>query len=176
VNRAIEEMICSQFSAETWLSISHLAGVDRAHFLSMDQYPDEVTYRLVGAASQVLHLDADHILEGFGRFWTKYTAQEGYGDLLHMAGDSFLECLKNLDNLHTRVGMSYPHLRPPSFYCSDQTDTSIRLHYLSERSGLAPMVVGLLYGLAEVFQTKIQVELAESRAAGHSHDVFLITF
>lgn len=176
VNRAIEEMVCTHFSPETWALIKSAAGVDHVHFLSMDQYPDEVTYQLVGAANQVLGIDAGQILESFGRFWTKYTAQEGYGDLLHMAGATFVECLQNLDNLHTRVGLSYPHLRPPSFYCSDKTQTSIRLHYLSERSGLAPMVVGLLYGLAEVYQTKIHVELIESRADRCDHDVFLITF
>jgi len=176
VNRAIEEMVCTHFSADAWEQIKQQAHVDNVHFLSMDQYPDQLTYDLVGAGHRVLGATPEQILEAFGRFWTKYTAQEGYGDLLHMAGDSFVDCLQNLDNLHTRVGLSYPQLRPPSFYCTDITPGSLRLHYLSERAGLAPMVVGLLHGLAEVFQTKIAIEIAESRADGHDHEVFLITF
>lgn len=176
VNKAIEQMVCDQFGAEAWESIKLRAEVDTVVFLSMDQCPDDVTYRLVGAASAVLGLPPDQVLRAFGRYWTLYTANEGYGELLRMTGGTLRDFLLNLDNMHARVGLSYPRLRPPSFQCADISEHALQLHYFSEREGLAPMVVGLLEGLASRFETPIAIELIGSRAEGDDHDVFLVTF
>jgi len=46
------------------------------------------------------------------------------------------------------------------------------LHYYSERQGLSAMIIGLLEGLAERFQTPITITLVQSRAAGDDHDMF----
>jgi hypothetical protein len=174
VNKAVEQMICTHFGAATWETIKQRAGVETAAFLSMNQYPDEITYRLVDAASQTLGQSHADVLRAFGRYWTLYTAAEGYGGLLTLTGDSLRELLQNLDNLHARVGLSYPQLRPPSFQCADAGDGSLLLHYYSERPGLAPMVVGLLEGLAERFQTPLEITLAASREQGDDHDIFRI--
>lgn len=176
VNKAIEQMVCAQFGADIWETIKRRAEVDTTAFFAMDHYSDDVTYRLVGAASSVLGLPADEVLRAFGRYWTLYTASEGYGELLRLTGDSLRDFLLNLDNMHARVGLSYPHLRPPSFQCTDVTEHALMLHYFSERDGLAPMVVGLLDGLAARFATPIHVEQIADRAAGAEHDIFLITF
>jgi hypothetical protein len=176
VNKAIEQMVCTQFGADTWEAIKQQANVDSIVFLSMDPYPDDVTYRLVGAASTVLGLPAEQVLRAFGRYWTLYTASEGYGPLLHMTGASLREFLLNLDNMHARVGLSFSDLRPPSFRCTDSTDQSLHLHYHSDRHGLAPMVVGLLEGLAVMFKTAIDIDVVASRDTGDDHEIFKITF
>ena len=176
VNKAVEEMVCSQFGAETWETIKQRAEVDADVFLSMNQYPDELTYRLVGAASETLGLSPADILRAFGRYWTLYTVAEGYGELMKLTGASLREFLGNLDNLHARVGLSYPHLQPPSFHCEDTTDGTLLLHYYSDREGLAPMVIGLLEGLGERFATPMAIEQLSSRENGADHDIFRITF
>lgn len=176
VNKAVEVMVRSAYDEPTWQRIKQHAEVGEALFVTMDQYPDDVTYRLVGAASHVLEQPADEILRAFGHFWTSYTAREGYRELLYLAGDSFLACLQNLDNLHARVGLSYPQLQPPSFYCSDVTEHTVCLHYLSERRGLAPMVIGLLYGLAELFNTSITIQQIAYREMDADHDIFAISY
>jgi hypothetical protein len=67
-------------------------------------------------------------------------------------------------------------LRPPSFQCTNVTEHALVLHYFSERAELAPMVIGLLEGLATRFATPIQVEMIASRADGADHDMFVIRF
>jgi hypothetical protein len=176
INKAIEQMVCTQFGADTWETIKRQAHVDSAVFLAMDPYPDDVTYRLVGAASTVLGLPAEQVLRSFGRYWTLHIVGESYGPLLHMIGGSLREFLLNLDNMHARVGLSFPDARPPSFKCTDSTAQSIRLHYHSDRQGLAPMVIGLLEGLAMMFKTAIGVEVIASRDTGDDHEIFEITF
>ena len=54
VNRAIEDMVCEKFDSATWATIRAKVEVDTVAFNSMDGYPDEVTYALVGATSEVL--------------------------------------------------------------------------------------------------------------------------
>jgi len=176
VNRAIEDMIRSAHGDETWQHVKERAGVDIDAFVSMQGYPDEVSYKLVGAASHILATPVTDLLEAFGAYWTLYTAREGYGDLLRMGGSTFKEFMLNLHALHTRVAVSFPGLEPPSFWCTDVTDTSLRLHYQSTRQGLGPMVVGLVRGLGMMFDAAVTVQAVATREAGADHDEFLVTF
>lgn len=176
VNKAVQDLIVTQFGQDKWEAVKEKAGIDIDTFLSMKSYPDDITYSLVGAAAEVLDLTPARVLEAFGEHWTLYTAREGYGELLEMSGSSFVEFLQNLDNLHVRVALSFPELEPPSFRCSDVTENSVRLHYESHREGLAPMVVGLLKGLGKRFDTTVDISLEASKDQGHTHDEFLIRF
>lgn len=174
VNKAVEDLIRTKFGTQTWEEILKRAGVDDIGFISMDPYPDEITYGLVKAASEILERPVDELLEAFGEHWTLYTAQEGYGDLLSISGRSFEGFLENLDSLHTRIALSFPELRPPTFDCERRGDGTLVLHYKSERDGLAPMVRGLVRGLANMFEVEVGIEQTASKADGADHDVFLI--
>lgn len=172
VNRALEELIRHEHGDALWEQIKTHAGVDVEVFIRMDAYPDELTYRLVGAASSLLGVPVPDLLRAFGRHWTLYTGREGYGALLDSAGSTLQEVLAHLDDLHVRVGLMYPQLRPPSFYCTDVSPDGLVLHYVSSREGLAPMVVGLLEGLGQRFGQVLSIRALLSRAAGDDHDSF----
>ena len=176
VNKAVRDLVLMRFGKDRWDEIKTKAGVNGDTFVGMSPYPDEVTYRLVAAASETLGLSPEQVLEAFGEHWIGYTAQEGYGAMLDLAGDNFVDFLKNLDKLHARVGLSFPKLAPPSFRCTDVTEGSVRLHYYSKRPGLAPFVVGLLKGLGKRFKVELDVSVDKSRDNGHDHDEFLIRF
>lgn len=176
VNKAIKDLVVSRFGEDTWREIRTRAGVPVDSFVSMTQYSDTVTYDLVGAASEILGAPAADILESFGKYWTVYTAQQGYGEYLRHSGSSLVEFLNNLDNLHARVELSFDELRPPSFRVTDATDEGLRLHYHSEREGLAPLVKGLLHGLGELFDTPIEVHHDRARGDGCDHDEFVVRY
>lgn len=176
INRAVQEMVTSQFGEERWLTIAGKAGVPGGSFVAMQQYPDAVTYDLVGAASEELGMPAGDLLEAFGEFWVLYTAKEGYGDLLRSTGPTLRTCLQNLDMLHARVGLSFTQLQPPSFRCTNISEQRMTVHYYSDRAGLAPLVVGLLKGLGKTYDTPIQVSQTADRATGADHDEFLVEF
>lgn len=176
VNKAIEDLVCARFGQETWEAIKRKADVDIDAFVSMNAYSDDVTYRLVGAASEVLGLSLEALLEAFGEYWVLYTGREGYGEVLKMAGESLPAFLQNLDSLHARVGLVFPHLKPPSFRCTDIREDSLHLHYYTDRPGLAPMVKGLLKGLGVMFGTEVDITQTSRREHGHDHDEFLVKF
>jgi Haem-NO-binding len=176
VNKAIQDMVCSHFGEETWKLIKQKAELEVEAFISMEGYPDDITHRLVKAASEVLGLSPKAVMAAFGEYWVQYTATEGYGEMMEMAGDTLPEFLENLDELHTRVGVLFPKLQPPSFECSNMDEESLNLHYYSHREGLAPMVFGLVQGLGKRFDTEVEVAQTQSREDGDDHDEFSIKY
>lgn len=174
VNKAIEDMVCTNHGEACWERIKRRAGIDVEVFIGNESYDDVCTYHLVAAAAAELGLAPEGVLEAFGRHWVSYTAENGYQALMAAGGDSVGEFLANLPNLHTRVIMLYPKLVPPRFECSDITERSLLLHYHSHRVGLTPFVVGLVKGLGARFGTVVDVDLKDSKADGADHDTFHI--
>lgn len=176
VNQAVEELITERFGADAWATIKARAGVTDEMFLSMQSYPDSMTYGLVAAASEVLEIPADRLLEAFGEYWTMHIGARGYGELFLRAGRTFREFMLNLHDLHSHVAVGFPALTPPSFWCTDVGADRLRLHYQSTRPALAPMVVGLVRGLGTMFRTRITVVHVVRRDDGADHDEFVVTF
>lgn len=151
VNRAIKEHVVAAAGEAAWNAVRNAAELEDDFFVAMDAYDDDITYRLVAAASEVLKTPADEILAGFGRYWILYTGAEGWGPVLDMQGNSMVELLGNLNAMHLRLRTTMPKLRMPEFHMHRHADDLVEVEYHSEREGFAPMVLGLLGGLAERF-------------------------
>lgn len=175
VNKAVEELVCSRFGVDKWEQIRREAKVDEEVFISDESYPDEITYRLVGAACKVLGAKAEDVLHLFGEHWVLNTARQGYGALLDAGGKTLPDFLANLPKFHSRVSLILPKLRPPEFAVTDRTADSLHLHYRSEREGLQAFVVGLLHGLGKMFNTAVTVKLLP-RVGGVEHDIFHVSW
>lgn len=173
VNKAVEDLVCSRHGEDAWAEILARAEVTVAGFVSMEPYPDEVTYRLVGAASEVLGEPTPAVLEALGEHFIRYTAPAAYGELMATFGANMREFLGNLDAMHARVGLCYPKLRPPSFVVRDVAPGVVELEYHSTREHLAPMVVGLLRGLGRSFGVEARVEHVHGRERG-GFDLFRV--
>lgn len=176
VNAAVQDLVVSKFGEQTWKQIKNRAGLSVETFSRMEQYSDDVTYRMVGAASEVLGISADDVMRAFGEHWVLYTGREGYGELFDIAGSSLRDFLLNLDALHTRVGQNFTQLEPPSFRFDTLNEQTVRMHYHSARKGLCPLVGGLVAGLAARFATPVEIEHPVCSRAGAEHCEFLLTF
>ena len=176
VNKAVEELVVTNFGEEKWEAIKAKAGVDVEVFISNQAYPDDITYKLVGAASEVLGMAADDILVAFGEHWVLKTAAQSYGPMMKAGGKSLKEFLVNLPNFHTRVAMIYPNLEPPRFECTDVTDAGLVLHYFTHRTGLTSFVIGLVQGLGKLYSTPATCTVREEKAKGADHDVFNVSW
>ncbi len=172
VNNGIRTFIAERYGEEMWHAICRDAGLDDPNFESMLSYEDKVTHDLVGAICRHLDLTAAEVLEVFGEFWVGFAHETAIGQVMQFQGDTFLERLAGLDEMHDQVRLAMPHLVPPSFEFEEGADGVHRLHYHSHREGLQPMVIGLLKGLSEQTGVGVEVTLVESRADGHDHDVF----
>jgi hypothetical protein len=175
VNKAIQDLVCEKFGEDKWKEIKQRSGFEDDFFISLQSYPDALTYTLVKNASAVLGADASVVMETFGEYWILYTANEGYGDMMDLAGSSLPEFLNNLDMLHNRINNIMPNLVAPQFSTRNETANSIELEYRSHREGLTPMVVGLLRGLCKRFNKEsYEITHIEKKSENNSCEVFRV--
>jgi hypothetical protein len=175
VNKAIQDLVCEKFGEDKWLEIKKMSNFEDDFFIGLQSYPDSLTYELVKNSSKVLEAESSVIMEAFGEYWILFTAKEGYGEMLDLAGDSLAEFLNNLDMLHNRVNNIMPELVAPQFSTRNETANSIELEYRSKRQGMAPMVVGLLRGLGIRFNKEnMKIEHIQQKNEVNDCDVFKI--
>jgi hypothetical protein len=127
VNQGIHDLAVQLGGEQLWADIRAAADVDLENFIGMDNYSDDVTYRLVRGASSVLGITESEVLQAFGKHWILYTARRGYGPIFDTMGETLPEFLANLDAMHARLSLSMPELRPPSFVCEQRNDHRLRL-------------------------------------------------
>ena len=157
VNKAIEDLVVSSAGEETWRRIKKSAGLQELQILDTSNYDDEDTYKLVHAASEILDQPAEEILYSFGKHWVMYTGKKGWANLFAASGEDLVSFLRNLDDMHARVNVAMPEGRMPEFTLIEK-DGSYQLEYKSQREGLAPMVSGILVGLAEQFEEQWEIK------------------
>ncbi|WP_299952658.1 heme NO-binding domain-containing protein [uncultured Roseobacter sp.] len=174
VNEGIRNFILKHHDEEAWQAVCKKASVNDQQFDSMTSYDDAITYRLAGAISEHTGLSVDKVMTEFGSYWVDYAGASEFGNLMKLAGDSFLERLNGLDAMHARIQRSMPNLKPPSFKTEEVGDRTYRLHYFSHRKGLDSMVLGLLHGLADETGAKIQVEQVAEKSDTTDHSIFEI--
>jgi hypothetical protein len=174
VTKAIGDLVVTSHGLAQWEAIQEKAGVEADFLVGNEPYPDELAYRLVGAAAEVLGCEVDAFLIRFGEHWVLKTGMESYGALMKSGGVSLADFLVKLPNFHTRVALLYPQLTPPEFSCTDITAHSMRLHYFTERPGLTSFMIGLLRGLSTLYETPARITLVAQKAKGDDHDIFEI--
>lgn len=172
VVKALVEVAAGEVGEDGWRALCARAGAPD-HVVGTRDYPEELVGRLVGLVAEALGTSSDDVLHRLGRHWIRYTAEEGWGPLLQSLGPDLLTALGRLDGLHLRVGLVLPHLRPPSFRVTDVDERGLVLLYRSERTGLEPMVVGLVEELGLLLGTPVEV-----RSDGRRDDAtsFRVTF
>ena len=174
INRAVEQFVILRKGESGWRGVCAHAGLAADGFVSMRSYDDDITYRLVGSISERLGLAPEQVLEALGEWWVTFTVQEGYGDMLTATGSNLHEFLGNVNEMHSRIEIIFDQLRIPLFRVEDVSDTEYRLFYSSERSGLAPMVLGLVKGLAKRFGQSVEVVQVYAKTEVDGEDIFNI--
>jgi guanylate cyclase soluble subunit beta len=175
INKALREMICEQFGEAKWQMVFETSGVPEDSFLTMRSYDDDVTYRLVGAASEVLGAPVEGCLEMFGEYWVLETAAKSYAAQMDASGSSMLEFLSNLNALHDRITGTFLNYIPPEFRVESTGGDEHRIHYISQRQGLTPFVVGLLNGLSRHFGNELEIQEQQSMPVDSGeHTIFKV--
>jgi len=172
INNSLKSMILEQFGEEQWQKVLSTSGVSEDSFLTMRSYDDSITYSLAGAASEVLGAPVEACLEMFGEYWVLETATKSYGMLLNAAGQDMVEFLGNMNALHDRITSTFLNYVPPEFFVETNEDHHL-IHYVSQREGLTPFVVGLLKGLAKRFDSTLTIVSQREIAVDHgAHTIF----
>lgn len=176
VNKAIEDLVKTNFGEDKWEAVKLRSGVDIDFFISNEPYDDDITYKLAGAVSEEMGISVGQVLEAFGEWWILKTGKEKYGGLMDAGGNNLKEFLMNLPVFHNRIMLMYPKLTPPEFKVSHIQENSIHVHYFSKRLGLQEFVRGLLSGLAKMYNVEAVIDLLQTRDDGSNHEIFKVSW
>jgi hypothetical protein len=176
VNKAIEDLVKTNFGEEKWNLIREKSGIEHDFFISDEAYDDDVTFKLAIAVSEEMNMTISEVLIAFGEWWVIKTTKDKYSGLMESGGSNLKDFLKNLPLFHNRVMLIYPKLTPPEFKVTDIQENSLHLHYFSKREGLQEFVRGLIQGLSIMFETKASIELLQTREKGDTHEIFKISW
>jgi hypothetical protein len=165
VNQAVEALVTERFGEDTWRRVQARAGIADPLFVTMKQYPDAVTYQLVGAISAETGASVADLLHAFGVYWVEYAQRGPWGKVMMAAGRDARELL----------GASFPELKPPSFRAGPHPE-GLLLEYHSERPGLTNFVVGLVQGVGRMYGEHVTAEPVTTREGGAAFDTFLVRF
>ena len=176
VNRAIEDLVKTNFGEDKWDLVLERSGVDVEFFMSNEPYDDDITFKLASAVSEVMGITVEQVLQAFGEWWILKTTKEKYGGMMEAGGSTLQDFILNLPVFHNRIMLIYPKLTPPEFKISDVKENSVLVHYFSKREGLQEFVRGLFSGLSKMYETPLNIELKQSRDNGSDHEIFKLSW
>ena len=167
-----------KYGEDAWDSIRRLANVDNPNFTVHQVYPEQLLGRIAKKAFQTLGVKDSEFFAEMGYFFVEFVGRFGYGDVLALLGRQLRDFLNGLDNLHEYLKFSYPRLRAPSYFCDNETETGLHLHYRSKRRGFTHYTMGQLKSVAETFyKLKLEIEVLDQEVKFDTiHVSFKLTF
>ena len=175
INKAIRTLVIREAGEEVWEQVLVASEIDEDVYEDLEGYDDGVTFALVGATSETLGVPPGDVLEMFGVYWAVDVAPKGYGEYFNAFGDDFESFVAGLDEMHVRITKMLPSLVPPAFKIEKLGENHFKVHYESQRDGLAPLAVGMLKGVAMHFGGEADITQIEYKGTD-DHDVFEVQF
>lgn len=164
----IQKFLCEKYGEQCWEKIRRRAKLKHIWFVTHEVYGETVLPDLVEAASVELDVDRSMMMRMFGEYFARNIGHYGYARLLRVLGRSLREFLNGLDDLHEYLRFSYPNMSPPSFFCEDETEHGMVLHYNTKRSGFLQYVIGQLTAVGHIYGKGLEIELISEENMGQS--------
>lgn len=156
----IADAVKRKWDGAMWTSIRKKAGIKYKAFQVHRPYSETVPVKIVRASVEITGRPADELMELFGMTFVLYISKFGYDRILRVLGRTLVQFINGLDNLHEYLRASYVKMKPPSFFCEDETRYGLTLHYRSKRRGYVYYVMGQIATIAKLFfNTPVEMEL-----------------
>lgn len=154
------------------------ANIEQVEFITHGTYPEDTPTKLANAVAMSTGARFNDVMTHFGYHFVQFTSRYGYDSMLKVLGRNLRDFLNGLDNLHDYLRMSYPKMMPPSFFCENETQDGLIMHYRSKRRGYIHYVMGQITKVALMFyQTELEIEILEHEETNQgSHCVLKLHF
>ena len=161
------EFIREKFGEQNWLKIRDKSRVHEYTFVTHRMYSEKIIPRLAQAVYDVTGYSKEQFMDEQGCQFVKFLNKYDYDKMLRVLGRSLRDFLNGLDNLHEYLRFSYPKMKPPSFFCSDENLEGLTLHYRTRRAGYTHYVKGQLRQVAKQFYNReVTVIIVEEKQTG----------
>ncbi|XP_022082934.1 soluble guanylate cyclase 88E-like isoform X2 [Acanthaster planci] len=172
------EVIKETYGEEAWLIIREKSRIHEYTYVTHRMYSERIIPRLAQAVSEYTGCTTEEFMDLVGRDFVRFLSKYGYDKMLRVLGRSMRDFLNGLDNLHEYLRFSYPKMKPPSFFCTDESSQGLTLHYRSRRPGYVHYVKGQLKSVGRLFYNlDVSVELVSEETRGDTtYVVFKLFF
>lgn len=121
VNRFLKDKIVDFYGQDIWGKTEARINEDINFFVGMEQYPDDITYQIVGAICEVINVPIAEFMETAGNEWVPYTASSDFGTYYAMADDLFGFLKNSIPSIRPCEQVSPNCVRPPSILSNVKT-------------------------------------------------------
>jgi hypothetical protein len=149
INRAIQCFIRDTFGAEAWGEICREADLGFDDFESMLTYDPALTEAVLRVACTRLGRTRESLLEDLGTWMVSQPGPGAVRRLLRFGGDSFVDFLHSLDDLHDRATLAIPDLDFPHLDLREHAANSFTLAVRCATPGFGAIVLGVLRAMAD---------------------------
>uniref|UniRef100_A0A0N4ZD30 guanylate cyclase n=1 Tax=Parastrongyloides trichosuri TaxID=131310 RepID=A0A0N4ZD30_PARTI len=167
VHESFRQLVHRKYGREIWLKILAIAKFEEGTECDISHYyKDDDTMRIVNAMANVIGIPIEEVWEAYGGFLIQFTMETGWDELLKALASNLEGFLDSLDSLHYFIDhvVYRTKLKGPSFRCETSKDGSLLLHYYSKRSGLYPIVKGVVREVARrIFDTEVVMKVQERK-------------
>ncbi|PKG85818.1 guanylate cyclase [Colwellia sp. 75C3] len=172
---AFSDMIIEQMGMEQWNElIEKTDPPSQGIYTSGEQYLDSELINMVQALSVKTGIDAETLVEKFGRYLFKKLYDTSPVDISKI--DNLKSFLLAIDGLiHVEVQRLHPKAYLPTFEYETVDENTLIMYYSSKRK-LCHASVGLIYGAAEQFNEIITIEHPECIHQGATRCKLVINF
>lgn len=141
---------------DAWQSLLRDAGIQRDHYESLEEYPDDEAIVLIAIAARKAGMDVQTLLQDFGEFIAPALL-----DLYWAVVDpkwKTLDVIEHSENaIHKVVRLKDPKARPPYLRTSRPSHDEVLITYTSPRR-MCALAKGIAYGIAQHYQERILVK------------------
>ena len=165
----LEEFIIEVSDLSTCQQILNQCSFDISEgYVNTITYPDEQLYEIVAHTVESLGISTRDAHIAFGKWIMPHLAKLVPEDMMSYSHARYF--LQTLDDIH-RVELKklYPDATPPTFQYKEADARHAVLTYISTR-GLFDLVEGCLEGVADYFDTPMDIARQENKTSDHAYD------
>ncbi|MCP3972627.1 MAG: heme NO-binding protein [Rhodobacteraceae bacterium] len=158
INRSIQCFLRDTYGAESWNTIAAVAELGHNNFEALLDYDQAQTEAVLGAAAGHLGSPLEIVLEDLGTYLVSHSNMHSLRRLLRFGGESFVDFLHSLDELHDRARMAVPDLSVPVLELLDHSSSAFTLLVRHDYPGFGYVVLGVLRAMADDYGALVFLE------------------
>jgi hypothetical protein len=162
LNRGLQNFVHDFYGSNRWEEACIAADLPFFSFESMLHYDDELTARLLETLSVVLERSKAEILEDFGTYVVSHENLASVRSLLRFGGETFVDFLHSLDDVHARMKIAMPMLEVPKLTLESRGVDLYSVHYEFSKPGYGAVILGVLRGMADDYGTLVTIDKVAS--------------
>lgn len=149
MNRAVQCFVRDTYGADVWADVVQRVDLGFDNFEALFMYEDQITYQVLDCVCEMQAKPRDVLLEDIGTYLVSHPNVEALRRLLRFGGDTYIDFLHSLDDLHDRARLAVPDLELPRLELRVHTTDLFSLSVHSDLRGFAHVMVGVLQAMAD---------------------------